>query len=200
MRWTTVVGLAGGALLLAGGVARASADDDACAHVRASKRLADKHDLDDSTLSALERRYCGTARRKPSRTERPRQRRGKTLIAYRSDSCSGDAQAFINESTVCESLPDVRTWGLRVGERCIDVTDQPLPQLCETHGALAGRQPVEVYWSDSCSGSMEASFGPRTSCEQLPDQRKAWALKVDGRCIDIQDTDIQSACRNFGGM
>lgn len=121
------------------------------------------------------------------------------MIAYRSDSCDGDAQAFITESTACETLPDVRTWGLRVGARCIDVTDQSLPQLCETHGALSGWESVEVYWSDSCAGSIEASFGPRTSCERLPDERKAWALKVEGQCVDIQDTDIRSACRNFGG-
>jgi hypothetical protein len=57
---------------------------------------------------------------------------------------------------------------------------------------------VEIYKSDTCSGSLVAVVDSRTDCERLGND-SAWAVKINGRCMDIQDTTLTKACQAFSG-
>jgi hypothetical protein len=57
---------------------------------------------------------------------------------------------------------------------------------------------VEIYKSDTCSDSLVAVVDSRTDCERLGNDR-AWAVRINGQCLDIQDTTLTKACQAFSG-
>lgn len=57
---------------------------------------------------------------------------------------------------------------------------------------------VQVHKSDSCNGSLVATIGPETRCNQFSNSGSdAWAISIDGQCKDISDISLGKACRMF---
>lgn len=58
-------------------------------------------------------------------------------------------------------------------------------------------QNVEFYRSDSCSSELVAVVNPMTDCSRYAGAERVWAIRVNGRCEDIDDTTTENACRIF---
>ncbi len=116
------------------------------------------------------------------------------LVYGSSDSCADDRiVASVGPDTDCNTFSDSdRAWSVKVNGQCIDISDTTVRKAC------LGNQPdrVIIYGStDSCSDDrILASIGPSTDCASLSDSDRAWSVKVDGRCIDIDDTTVRKAC------
>jgi len=56
---------------------------------------------------------------------------------------------------------------------------------------------VEMYNSDTCSGSLVGRVNPGTSCQSYAGAAAVWGIKVNGRCIDTLDLGAVQACETF---
>jgi hypothetical protein len=68
-------------------------------------------------------------------------------------------------------------------------------------GEGTGDRPVgliSLYGSDSCNGELVANLRSRTSCLDLPNN-SVWGVKINGVCLDVDDTDAVTACKRFKG-
>jgi hypothetical protein len=149
---------------------------------------------------------CESLRRTIRKLERSleahrRHRRGgkppRGVALYRSDSCSGDVISFVGPHTRCDKVPRSRVWGIRVDGVCHDISDTTSERACIRLADLS-RAPVKLYRSDRCSKDLIAAVGPQTRCHRLRSTGSdAWAVFYGGRCHNIRDTDLASACRRF---
>src|SRR5262249_8640950 len=101
--------------------------------------------------------------------------------------------ASASEQTDCSTLSDSdRSWSIKVDGRCIDIPDTTVRKACMAN------QPnhVLIYGSsDSCDDSrLLASVSSATDCNTLSDTDRAWSVKVNGQCLDIEDTTVRKAC------
>lgn len=60
-------------------------------------------------------------------------------------------------------------------------------------------EAVELYHSDSCSGGLIARVTPATSCQSFAQAQQAWGVKINGKCLNINDTSAVQACEAFKG-
>jgi len=58
---------------------------------------------------------------------------------------------------------------------------------------------VQIYGSDTCDSELIANIGSGTNCASLHGLHRTWGVKIQGRCIDIQDVDSDVACQMFKG-
>lgn len=58
---------------------------------------------------------------------------------------------------------------------------------------------VEIYHTDSCTGSLIGTANPGTRCDKFASAPSAWAVKINGECLNIQDTTAVNACESFKG-
>ncbi len=121
-----------------------------------------------------------------------------TLKTYKADSCNGSLSAVISTHTNCESLStDSSAWAVNIGGVCKDMVDTSPKMACRSLRGAASPNNVEIYKSDSCNGSLVAIVDRYTQCHSLSGMAQAWAVKINGQCQDISDTDIVSACDRF---
>lgn len=121
-----------------------------------------------------------------------------TLKLYKSDSCGGSLSAVVSTYTNCESLSsDNSAWAVNIGGQCKDLTDTSPKMACRALRGAASPVNVEIYKSDSCNGSLVAIVDRYTQCQSLKGLPAAWAVKINGQCQDISDTDIVTACDRF---
>lgn len=55
---------------------------------------------------------------------------------------------------------------------------------------------VELYRSDSCLGELIGTVAMGTQCSNF-DKSQVWAIKTNGKCMDIQDMGGVQACETF---
>lgn len=121
-----------------------------------------------------------------------------TLRLFKSDSCNGSLSAVVSTQTNCESLAsDNSAWAVSIGGQCKDLADMSPKMACRSLRGAASANNVEIYKSDSCNGALVAIVDRYTQCQSLQGLPAAWAIKVNGQCQDISDTDIVSACDRF---
>lgn len=121
-----------------------------------------------------------------------------TLRVFKSDSCNGSLSAVISTATNCEALAtDGSAWAVTIGGVCKDLADTSPKMACHSLRGAASPVNVEIYKSDSCNGSLVAIVDRYTQCQKLSGLSAAWAVKINGQCQDISDTDIVSACDRF---
>lgn len=59
---------------------------------------------------------------------------------------------------------------------------------------------IELYHSDSCSGELLGRINYNTNCEAaFRNETAAWAIKINGQCMDISDMPSVRACQLFKG-
>lgn len=57
---------------------------------------------------------------------------------------------------------------------------------------------IEIYYSDSCNGDLIGRVNYTTNCAAaFSGERNAWAVKIDGQCLDIKDMASVKACELF---
>jgi hypothetical protein len=58
---------------------------------------------------------------------------------------------------------------------------------------------VELYRSDSCTGTLLGTASAGTRCEKFAGAGDAWGVKINGECLNIVDASAVSACEAFKG-
>jgi hypothetical protein len=58
---------------------------------------------------------------------------------------------------------------------------------------------VEIYHTASCTGSLIGTANPGTRCEKFATAPAAWAVKINGQCLNIPDIPAPEACESFKG-
>lgn len=74
-----------------------------------------------------------------------------------------------------------------------------IASACDFGGGSAP-QPAQIglFKSDTCNSELISFIGPSTDCSKLSSySNDAWGIKVGGKCINIQDTSPQTACKQF---
>lgn len=120
---------------------------------------------------------------------------------FRSDNCSGSMIMRLGRGLDCSTLPSNGSdaWAIEVNGKCEDISDMSLQNACNSFSADSQDATV-IYRNDSCNGSLIALIDRDTDCSRLPSTGSdAWAVRINGRCENISDTNVQQACRNFGG-
>lgn len=56
---------------------------------------------------------------------------------------------------------------------------------------------VELFRSDSCNGDLVGIVNSTTDCSRLAGAGNVWAIRVNGKCQDIDDTSAVTACRMY---
>lgn len=57
---------------------------------------------------------------------------------------------------------------------------------------------IEIYQSDSCSGSLVGTANVNTNCSsKFSTAGQAWGIRVNGECVNIADTTAVKACESF---
>ena len=128
----------------------------------------------------------------------------RAIKLYKSDSCSGDLLAYVDQRTDCEELGNSlssNVWAVKIDNTCKDITDTSFTGACMSFQAAHSPDAVQLYRSDSCSDNLLAYIDRRTDCQALANRisGNVWAVRVNGTCQDISDTSFLQACRSFGG-
>ncbi|AZZ35399.1 hypothetical protein CIK05_00810 [Bdellovibrio sp. qaytius] len=56
---------------------------------------------------------------------------------------------------------------------------------------------VELFQSDSCQGDLIGIVNASTDCSKFSGAGNVWAIRVNGKCQDIDDTSAINACRLY---
>ena len=56
---------------------------------------------------------------------------------------------------------------------------------------------VEMFQSDSCNGDLIGIVNASTDCSRFSGAGNVWAIRVNGKCQDIDDTNAVNACRMY---
>jgi len=56
---------------------------------------------------------------------------------------------------------------------------------------------VEMFQSDSCNGDLIGIVSSSTDCSRFSGAGNVWAIRVNGKCQDIDDTNAVNACRMY---
>jgi hypothetical protein len=113
----------------------------------------------------------------------------------RSDSC--DAEAFVTKVdtyTKCQLLSaSAESWSMSIDGECRDTEDISVRAACF---ALQSADAIILYGrSDDCEPQHALRrITDATGCEGLSRTEPAWSYMVDGRCVDIEDTNVRAAC------
>ncbi len=138
------------------------------------------------------------------------------VIYSNSDSCTGTVSGAVSLipdydlQDQCSNLTRMGTnssaWSVKSNGACTNIQDTDVVSAClsvRVPSYRGARQVVIYSDSDSCSGSVSAAgyIDPRYStiaqCQGLKQNggsRSAWSIRIDDRCVNIQDTDFVSAC------
>lgn len=68
----------------------------------------------------------------------------------------------------------------------------PAPPAPPTQGGS-----IDLYHSDNCSGSLIGSANAATRCDKFSSAPTAWAVRINGQCLDIPDVAATNACESF---
>lgn len=58
---------------------------------------------------------------------------------------------------------------------------------------------IELYRSDSCSGTLMGTASAGTRCDKFAGAGDAWGVKINGKCLNISDVPAVQACEAFKG-
>ena len=173
-----------------------------CRRILKVKTLASKHRLPLKQLNILEQLYCSKGKHL-----RKRRRIVGAFEIYNSDSCSSSyLQITVGPMTNCSLLPAKGRGadGIKVNGKCINIPDTNQRAACERYRGFLfpAKRRYEVYDSSQCgSNQLKAVIGPDSDCQLFPDKgHDAEGLKVDGKCINIDDTNQQDACERYKGF
>jgi hypothetical protein len=107
-------------------------------------------------------------------------------------STSAQAQMFVTQVNYCSQT---------CSAACVDVAkemkrdaNQILSNCGVTNTGIPVRTKVFAFSRDNCT-SLVGQFDPSTKCGQFLDSTtQVWAVSINGKCLDIQDTTIDIAC------
>lgn len=115
---------------------------------------------------------------------------------YRSDSCNGELVATFRSGSSCSAFANTSIWGIKIGNTCHNIQDMSGADFCRAFPAVDSPRAVLFYKSDSCSSELTGAVDRYTDCSSLPNKR-VWAIKINGTCQNIDDTDLPIACERF---
>jgi hypothetical protein len=139
-------------------------------------------------------RYCG-ASPNPGPGPRP------GVEIYDTDNCSSGLVAIVGRNTDCFNLRGQRAWGVRINNVCENIQDTRADIACEVFKDGVNSRGTALYRSDSCREDLIAIVDRNTDCNRLATlvAGPVWGIKKDGRCQDISDMPVLTACRSFAG-
>jgi len=179
------------AILLSSSIGEASRSHRRCFMIQKVKRLAKKHRLPTKAMRKLEKLYC-------KKMQHVRKWGFKTAI-YGNDACSGEPLAVFGRNTSCRLLSNrgTKAWSVRYRGKCQNIPDVSLQQACYH---FRDRGKVQIYKSDSCSGSMVATIGRYSDCRKFNNKSSsAWAVRHRGKCYNIKDVTPLRVCYRYRG-
>ncbi|WP_374030500.1 hypothetical protein [Bdellovibrio bacteriovorus] len=123
----------------------------------------------------------------------------RAVTIFTSDSCSGNAIAAISAPSRCENFDSTGSsaWAVKIDGKCQNISDTAPAKACAAFKGASTPGAVKIFNSDSCSGNMVAAVDYSTNCELLRGLPSAWGIEVNGRCENISDLDIVSACERY---
>lgn len=125
-----------------------------------------------------------------------------TVRLYHSDRCDQNSMlGAISANTQCSefSKSGSDVWGIEIFGQCINIDDMSQASACNLYSKGQDPQAITLYHSDSCKdSSLIGVIASQTRCEDLPSSGSdVWAVKMNGKCQDINDTSYQQACYNL---
>ncbi|WP_374033340.1 hypothetical protein ACES2I_11110 [Bdellovibrio bacteriovorus] len=123
----------------------------------------------------------------------------RAVTIFTSDSCSGNALAAISATSQCEKFDSSGSsaWAVKIDGKCQNISDTAPAKACAAFKGASTLGAVKIFNSDSCSGNMVAAVDYNTRCENLRGLPAAWGIEINGRCENISDLDIVSACERY---
>lgn len=144
----------------------------------------------------------------------------EAVIYSSSDSCSGTVSgsaSLIPDYDLqdqCSNLTrlgsSTSAWSVKANGACLNISDTDVTSAClnvRVPSYRGARQVVIFSGSDNCSGSVSAAgyidprFSTLAQCQGLKQngsRSSAWSVRIDDRCVNVQDTDFVSACIGAG--
>lgn len=118
-----------------------------------------------------------------------------TVLYGRTDDCDASAVLMAIEPwTACEPLSaSEQSWSRSVHGRCVDTEDTSVRAAC--FDTLAGTGVILYGRSDDCDpNSALLVVDDTTDCAALPRDEVVWSRSNHGRCTDVEDTRLRTAC------
>lgn len=116
------------------------------------------------------------------------------VIFGRTDECEAeDAIVTVRESTDCMQLsPTQHAWSVMVGNRCQNIDDTNVRAAC-FH--IKPRGIVLFGRTDECEMNKAIMMIDHdTDCLRLSASQHVWSVMIDGRCENVDDTNLRAAC------
>jgi hypothetical protein len=113
---------------------------------------------------------------------------------------------LIGGNAVADVFDDVERCRFQCSQECVrlgrqlDRAARSIKESCGGHDDddHGGDILVQIYKSDSCNGELLANVTSQTDCGRFSESGSdAWGIKLDGRCYNITDRSLGSACRQF---
>lgn len=124
-----------------------------------------------------------------------------SVVLYKSDSCSSDLVGRVTPETNCDTYASSRVWGIKINDKCHDISDVSGNVACETFKGAGSPDAVYLYRSDSCTNNLLAIVDYRTDCQKLSTliNSSVWGIRYgeSSQCEDIADTKFYDACERF---
>jgi hypothetical protein len=106
-------------------------------------------------------------------------------------------RAVVNSSTSCPLLAETqsdRVAAIKVGAKCIDVTDADVLPACRAYQSAGLSDAVAVYQSDECAG-LVAYVSAKTKCERLDGTTRAESFEDQSGCHSVEGNALPDVCR-----
>ena len=155
----------------------------------------------DRLVNRLDRRITRIANNCGYNNPRPRPPVGGVVKYYQSDSCRNNLLGSTRSERDCRDFANnVRSqvWAVEIDGQCHDIVDTTAISACLAFANSSPRS-VQLYQSDSCRNNLVANVNHRTNCDELARHitTRVWAIKSNGHCEDISDTNFVNACQLY---
>lgn len=123
-----------------------------------------------------------------------------TVLYGRTDDCDASAVLFrVDPYTACGELSATEeTWSRSVEGRCVDTEDMGVRAACfdaqAQHGAIGGGTILYGRSDDCDPRAALLRVDDATVCEALPRDEVVWSRSMGGRCTDLEDAPLRTAC------
>jgi hypothetical protein len=125
---------------------------------------------------------------------------GKLIKLYNSDNCNKDLLGSVGRDMNCSNFEKDVIWAVSVDGKCLNITDVRGTAFCQNYPAIHEAKSLEIYEDDYCRKDLIAMIDETTDCDTLSGSRRAWGIKVNGACQNINDMPLKSACERFKSL
>lgn len=127
---------------------------------------------------------------------------GQKVKFYNDDSCSRDYLGSVSSQRDCNTFAknvNSSVWTVEIDGQCLNIDDTTAIKACRAFTNARLGRAVELYYDDNCYKGALGLIDRNTNCSQFAANvdKDVWAIKVNGRCMNITDVSAESACNLY---